>query len=257
MRDRNVRPLGALAGAFVALVAASACGGSTLPTLPTPVAATWQFFTVTLAPGGQGASTFSVPSTSTIGLTLASVVPADGQPILPTLRLVLGTASGVACSATTTKDVTPGWSAQIQTQLNAGNYCLSVTDATGALVSATAVTVRVTTSATAPTTSPNTNTDLFSNTLLKNGSTMHEFAAGFGGTASIDLTTAGDGTIALALGAGVWDGAACRLLTLMNTTASATPQINQVIDGGRYCMTIADVGQLTQPIAIGATIVRP
>lgn len=257
MRDRHVRLLGGFAALILLAAGAAACGGSTLPTIPTPVSSTWQYFSPSVTAGGTAVSTFTVSSTSTIGVTLASVAAADGSAIQPTLRVALGTPAAGGCTATSTKDTTPGWSAQIQTQLNSGSYCVSVTDTGGALPSTSVVTVRVTTSVSAPTTSVNTGTDLVTGTMLKGGSLMHEFAASFGGTATITLTSAGDGSATLNLGAGVWDGSTCRLLTLVNTTASSTPQITQAIDGGRYCLTLADAGQITSPTLFTVTITRP
>jgi hypothetical protein len=239
-------------------VLASACGGTALiPTLPTPVHATWQYFSPTISVGGTSVSTFAVSSTATIGVTLASVVAADGTPALPTLRLVLGTPAGSACTATSTKDTVPGWSAQIQAPLNSGNYCVSVIDTTNALTPSSVVTVRVAINDSAPTTSANTSTDLVTGTMLQGGSLMHEFAASFGGASAITLTGAGDGTVTLTLGAGVWDGASCRLLTRFGAIASATAQIAQAIDGGTYCLTLADPGSLAAPAAFTASIVRP
>ena len=61
------------------------------------------------------------------------------------------------------------------------------------------------------------------------------------------------------LGVGIPQGAlaSCTLATSITTAASSTPQFNVPVDTGSYCVTVYDVGTLTDTITFDLTIVYP
>jgi hypothetical protein len=233
-----------------------ACGTSTTTPTPvlTPVASTAQFFSTLVTPGATTVSTFAVSATSTVGVTLASVVvTGTGQPILPLMHLSLGTpGAGNSCTPTTTQSMPPALTAQIQTSLAAGTYCVAVTDF-GGIGSPATVTVRVAVSDGTPQVGTVTLTDVLTSVVTQHGVDTHEVVAGFGGPATINLATAGDGTVALGVSFGVWDGSTCRVNTTTTTVAGVDPQLTPTIDAGAYCLQIFDPGTLTAPTSFTIT----
>ena len=109
----------------------------------------------------------------------------------------------------------------------------------------------------APVTSPTTST--LTTQLFVDDAVSRTFTTSKAGTVSVTLSRAGaDGTM-VGLGIGIPQGelASCTLSTSMNTAASATPQLNVAVDNGSYCVTVYDVGTLTDTISFDLTIVYP
>lgn len=121
---------------LVCAVSAAACGDSSTTTTPTTTTVTTstELFTGTLSPKGSTFYSFTVTSTGTVSITLASTAtsrigPALGAP----LRLGFGTPLGFGCAVTKTVDTTAGLAAQLTNtnttgESNGSIYCVQASD---------------------------------------------------------------------------------------------------------------------------------
>jgi hypothetical protein len=114
-----------------------------------------------------------------------------------------------------------------------------------------------TTTPTPAPTSPTTST--FASRLTVNGAVSRSFTATQAGTVTVLLTNAGGPVTRIGLGLGVPTTglARCALSTAMVTTPGSTPQISAPVDAGAYCVTIYDIGTLTDTIDFSITLVYP
>ena len=254
--------LAALAGIVLQGLTSAACGPTLLEQLtPTPgVPTSSQYVTALLTPGASTSSTFTLSAATTVvGVTLASVVSnTTGNVLAPTMSLVLGTqTSATTCAPLSTQPATPALSAQIQQSLGPGTYCVALTG-TG-LGEAAVVVVRINTSATPPTTTASpTAGDVFLSTVGPQGTSTHELPIAFNGSTTVSLTGAGATNVnTIGVGFGVWDGVTCRLNTFVTSAPAVNPLITVTVDPGNYCVTAADVGQLTAPIIFSITTIHP
>ena len=105
--------------------------------------------------------------------------------------------------------------------------------------------------------SPQTST--FASRLTVNGAVSRSFTATQAGTVTVLLTNAGGPSTRIGLGLGVPTTglARCALSTAMVTTPGATPQITAAVDAGVYCVTLYDIGTLTDTIDFSITLVYP
>ena len=241
----------------VLALAGFGAGCSNSPTSPTATsdfASAARFFSDVLAPSGVStAFTFTTVATTNIGVTLASLTDATGEPVQADVTLDLGILSGSSCSPTTaTRVVASTLTATVAaSSLPAGTYCVSVADV-GEIAAPTNFTVRVVTSTGTPPTGT-ASTDLFPTTLARFGATVKTFNAGGFGAASLTLTSiTDDAPIELSLG--VWDGSACRLNTSVVTASGTDPQITTNVDAGAYCVRLADIGNLTHQATVSGAI---
>jgi hypothetical protein len=116
---------------------------------------------------------------------------------------------------------------------------------------------QTTTSPSTTTTSPTTST--FASRLTVGGAVSRSFAATQAGNVTVTLTNAGGPVTRVGLGLGVptTGVARCALTTAIRTTPGATPQIAAAVDAGQYCVTIFDLGNLTETIDFSLTLVFP
>jgi hypothetical protein len=132
---------------LLAGLAGAACGdsNSTSPssTTTTPVETT-ELFSGTLSPRGSSFYSFSVTSTGTVSVTLASTASARIGPAGSSrLTIAFGAPSGFGCATTTAVDTTPGLSAQLTNgNTAAGIYCINVSDP-GQLAADTLFVIRI------------------------------------------------------------------------------------------------------------------
>lgn len=136
--------------ALVGAVFAAACGDSPTTTTPTTTTVTTstELFTGTLSPRGSAFYSFTVTSTGTVSVTLASTAtskigPALGAP----LRIGFGTPSGFGCAVTKTVDTPAGLAAQLTNTNTTGDsngsiYCVQASDP-GALTSDVLFVIRI------------------------------------------------------------------------------------------------------------------
>jgi len=121
----RLRALGYWLPAVIALSAAmmlAACGSDNTPTTPSrpsgPMTENWSSV---VAPGGASTRSFSVNSAGTIVVTLTAG---------PTVGLGVGLprTNGGGCRLGVSVNASPGTTPQINTQADAGQYCVQVYD---------------------------------------------------------------------------------------------------------------------------------
>lgn len=206
-----------------------------------------QFSTAVLAPGGSNMTTFTLASSTFVGVDLVTVTSnATGAILGPTMTLVLGTPSGTTCVPMTTKSVAPSLVSQIQQSLQVGTYCASVTDTS--LAEPGVTTLRINTSTSAPINVPNPTTlDVYSSVVGATGTATHQMPIAFNGVTNIAFVSASS-SASIGVAFGVWDGQACRLAETLTTPATGTTIMAIQTDPGNYCLHVFDVGQLTSPM---------
>lgn len=119
--------------ALLLSVAGAGCGSST--TSPTPVTPTQtpaapsitETFAGTLAVGGSRFYSFSVGQYGTVNVTLAQLTGAF-DPVTTTVVLGLGRPAGTGCGVATTATATPSDTPQASSTLDAGVYCVRISD---------------------------------------------------------------------------------------------------------------------------------
>jgi len=110
------------------------------PTAPSTGTSTTDTFNGALAPNGSLVFTFSVATSGSVAVTLASVSPATTSP----LALGVGPSSSGSCTvANSTSGAIAGGNPQLSATENPGTYCVKVSDA-GSLTATSTVTVTVT-----------------------------------------------------------------------------------------------------------------
>lgn len=120
--------------ALLSSLAVAGCGDEALtPTSASgsdaAVAATARVFSGTLAPRGTAFYSFTLPQTSGVFLTLASLTSSGGRAAIAVpLVLGLGVPRGTGCVTTTTVVTTADLAAQIREWRSAGVLCASLTD---------------------------------------------------------------------------------------------------------------------------------
>jgi hypothetical protein len=110
---------------------------------------------------------------------------------------------------------------------------------------------------TLPTTPTPATTENFSGTVNVGGQAVNPFTIALsGGLLTVTLTGVGPTSVPVGLGVGSWDGSTCTLLSNGSVTATAgsTPQLSGNVNGGQYCVTIFDVGNLTAPATYAVTV---
>jgi hypothetical protein len=249
--------------ALLCLLAAvsAGCGDDspTAPTPETPVVVT-ELFSGTLSAGGNGFYSFSVPTTSSVGITLVSLTPSASGPALTTpMTIGLGQPEGTGCKLTTSLTVTPGLAPQISRPLDPNIYCASIADA-GGLSATTNFVVRimkVPSGFSFPTGSPKT--EKFETNLPVGGAVTRTFTATQAGNVTFTLQNTTPGGAAVGLGIGFWrgDGVTCSLTRSLTVTPGSSPQISIDVDPGTYCAKLFDVATLTEPVFFTLEIVFP
>ena len=111
---------------------------------------------------------------------------------------------------------------------------------------------------TQPSIAPPTTTDVFSGTLQPLGTNFHQFTVSQAGDVDTTLTSAGPpSTITLGLGVGPFTNGVCSVQDGVSTRAGLTPQLLDAAGPGEYCVTVADVGNLSAPVDYTVTVTHP
>ena len=142
--------------------------------------------------------------------------------------------------------------------------CLALlaTGACGDSDSPTSPTDASTTTTTTATAAEPSVSEAFTGTLGVKGSAFYSFEVSAYGTVNVTLHNVGGVTgvpesVWVGLGIGVPDGTDCSTTTSANTQAGGGPHISTVLEAGRYCVRIYDVGNLAAPTPFSASIVHP
>ena len=127
----------------------------------------------------------------------------------------------------------------------------------GALLSTTACGDDDTPTAPTPGT-PVTITDTFSGSINRNGAATHTFLAQAAGTVTVTLTTlAPEGTEAIGLSLGTWNGSACQLVIANTAAAQGAIVIGVASSAGNLCIFVQDVGKIAAAASYEITVVHP
>jgi hypothetical protein len=117
----------ALAALLLSTVATAGCGKDdpppTTPAPPTTQSVTWS---TTLAPGGASSRSFRTTRSGTVSVALQSLAGSATMRAGLGVGIPLGDGSG--CVLSRSVETTAGATAQIELDIDAGNYCMHVYD---------------------------------------------------------------------------------------------------------------------------------
>jgi hypothetical protein len=97
-------------------------------------------------------------------------------------------------------------------------------------------------------------TDTFTDSLAIGGTKAHTFVANTPGTATVTVVTLAPEATVFALSLGVWDGSTCKPSVASNNAQRGSVFFATVGAGGNYCMSVADVGNITADAPMEYTI---
>ena len=112
---------------------------------------------------------------------------------------------------------------------------------------------------TAPTpTALPTVTDTFSGSINRNGAATHTFLAQASGTVTVTLTTLSpEGTEAIGLSLGTWNGTACQLVIANTAAAQGAIILGVASSAGNLCVFVQDVGKIAVAASYEITVIHP
>ena len=112
---------------------------------------------------------------------------------------------------------------------------------------------------TAPTsTPPPTITETFSGSINRNGAATHAFLAQAAGTVTATLTTLSpEGTEAIGLSLGTWNGTACQIVIANTAAAQGAVILAVASSAGNLCVFVQDVGKIAVAASYEITVVHP
>jgi len=115
---------------LVAAALSAGCSGSSASTTtPTVSGSLTEVFTGSLAVNGSGFYSFTVSSTGTTSVMLASITTAvPGPAVNLAVSLGVGVPAGIGCPVTTAVTVGPALTSQIAITLDPGIYCVNIAD---------------------------------------------------------------------------------------------------------------------------------
>lgn len=255
----------ALTVCFVTALLATGCNN--LPTVPDPADPGTPFaplvlssvFPGTLTAGGADVFfSFPVPvGPSTIRVMLASVIVGPNEAVTTPLGLGLGVPVGFGCEVFLSVTATPGLAYQLSTDLEAGTYCLNVSDV-GSLTGPVDFAVRIDANPQivfGATSSPVT----FQSMLTQSGESARTFSPPHSGTATVTLDAVGPTAIEVGVGIGIPDpnGGGCLLSRTVITPAGTGTLFSLAVETGVYCVKIFDVGNVVDAATFTITIIHP
>jgi len=128
---------------FALALTGAACDNNRTITPTTPAQPQTEIFSGTLAPQTSSFYSFTVATSGSVSITLASLVPvAPGPAATTVMGLGVGTPNGTDCDVTNSVTTAPGLTAQLVNSLTAATYCAKIYDL-GSLTSNVNFTVRI------------------------------------------------------------------------------------------------------------------
>lgn len=111
---------------------------------------------------------------------------------------------------------------------------------------------------TGPSANPTYVTDSYTGTLNATETGTHPFTAKTAGTITITLTTLlPTSTLTMGIGLGTWNGSACNV-TLTTGAATQGSSFNaSATSAGNFCVTIFDIGNITEATSYTLTVTHP
>ena len=236
----------------------SACASDPTAPTPNPVPQSLEVYTGVLAPGGSISSIFSLNQQTSVQVMFAGAV--TGSPrrsVSPALRLELQVWDGSGCAEKYVNETAPRMTAALHAFLEAGSYCVALSDTLGTLTEPVEITLRVVAPALVRTGGEG-GTAEYSSTIAPGGTTSRTFQASEQGPVSLTLTGLSAATeVGLGLGVLATDGSGCRLTQIVHTLPGETPQITTRVDAGNYCAMVFDTGGIMRPETFSMKIVYP
>jgi hypothetical protein len=236
-------------------LAGAACGSSaTVPTtVSTLVSASTEVFVSPLSVSGSAFYSFTSLGTG-VQVTLGSLTnAASGAPLSTPMRIGIGIPSGTGCGLLTFKDVSPALVAQINVPLDAGTFCVSITD-TGGLSAAANFAIRITQGTL--TLKAGASPEHFASNLAPNGSSLRTFVMSSTGTVTLTLDSVTPSRV-VGFGLGIWRAERSTCSLNQSVTSGPGANITATVDQGIYCVKVFDVGNLTDFAAFSSTIIHP
>jgi hypothetical protein len=128
----------------------------------------------------------------------------------------------------------------------------------GALLITTACGDDAATPTTPTATPPPTITETFSGSINRNSAATHTFLAQAAGAVTATLTTlAPEGTEAIGLSLGTWNGTACQLIIANTAAAQGAIVVGIASQAGNLCVFVQDVGKIATAASYEITVVHP
>jgi len=237
------------------------------PTLPDPVdpnapvapLVLSSVFPGSLTAGGTSVFfSFPVPvGPSSIRIMLASVTTGLGDTVTTPLGLGIGIPQGFGCEVFLSATAVPGLAYQLSTDVEAGTYCLDVSDV-GSLTVPVDFAVRIDANpqiVRGATSSP----IVFQSMLTEFGSSSRTFSPPHSGTATVTLDAVGPTPVAVGVGIGIPDpnGGGCLLSRTVTAGPGTGTLFSMAVETGVYCVQIFDVGNVVDSATFTMTIVHP
>ena len=105
---------------------------------------------------------------------------------------------------------------------------------------------------------PDPVTETFSGTLTVSGGVTHSFSANTLGSLTATLTNiAPDDNPTVGLSLGTWNGSACAVVIRQDVAVRGSVIYGTVNQAGQLCVSIYDVGRITNPNDYEITVVHP
>ncbi len=232
----------------------SACGSGTSTSPSTTPSTNVEQFVGSLDLMASVPYSFSVPETTNVEVTFASLTDVDANVSNAVIALSVGTPQADAsCLPTVTKNTAAALASQLQITLNPGAYCVNVADI-GNLATPSVFAVRIVEQPPIQVGTGSSTTDTFTSNIAVGGTTTRTFTASRSGTVTVTLQSVSpNSTLGVGLGIPSLAGTGCSLTRFVRTAGSGTPQITAPVDLGSYCVRVSDVGSLILPPSGTAT----
>jgi hypothetical protein len=186
---------------------------------------------------------------------LAESTEEPRRPLNVPMGLRLGRPVGSDCSDVLSGVYTPSFKAHLEVVLEAGVYCIQLSDV-GSLSERVGALVRVVHPA--PLDVPQPNTQTAASNITVGGSFGRTIEIGARGVLNITLTDLQPSVpVGLGVGLRAEGSGICRLSQVVTTTAATGPQFTLPVDPGEYCLEIFDVGNFTQLTSFTLQIQHP
>ena len=101
-------------------------------------------------------------------------------------------------------------------------------------------------------------TETFSSSINRNGAATHIFVAQASGSVTATLTTlAPEGTEAIGMSLGTWNGTACSISIANTNAAQGAVVLGVATSAGNLCVFVQDVGKIANAASYEITVVHP
>ena len=99
-------------------------------------------------------------------------------------------------------------------------------------------------------------TEVFEDTLSRNGAKTYPFAAQAGGTVTATLTSI-EPAAAVGLSLGTWNGQACQIIIANDRAVTGTIVVGTASAIGNLCVRVYDIGEVTGTVLFRISVFHP